>query len=78
MKRALILCDITVIVAVLIESSVTSLLTQTADKVDDQRVIASEAEKQAPPERVVLRRLNHTEYQNTVRDLLVRRPARVL
>ncbi len=70
MKPTLILRDITVIVAVLGGGFVTSLDAQTTDKVNGQKVTADEARQQATPERVVLRRLNRTEYQNTVRDLL--------
>ena len=70
MKRHLILRDITVIAVVLCGSSVMSLVAQTTDKVDGQQVTACEASQQANQDRVVLRRLNRTEYQNTVRDLL--------
>ncbi|MBC8115856.1 MAG: DUF1587 domain-containing protein, partial [Candidatus Saccharimonas sp.] len=70
MKRNLMLRDITVMVAVLCGGSAMPLVAQTTDKVDGQRVAADEAIQPAVPGRVVLRRLNRTEYQNTVRDLL--------
>ncbi|MEK6258860.1 MAG: DUF1592 domain-containing protein [Planctomycetota bacterium] len=70
MKRNLMLRDITVMVAVLCGSSAMRLVAQTTDKVDGQRVAADEASLPAAQGRVVLRRLNRTEYQNTVRDLL--------
>ena len=70
MKLTLIRRDITVIVAVFCGGSGMSLVAQTTDKVDGQRVAADEASQPASHGRVVLRRLNRTEYQNTVRDLL--------
>ena len=58
MKRQRLLHCLTVLSAVFCEGSTVGLLAQTTDKVD------------AAQGRVVLRRLNRTEYQNTVRDLL--------
>ena len=58
MKRHLLLRSVTVMAAMLFGGSTVGLLAQATDKVD------------AAQGRVVLRRLNRTEYQNTVRDLL--------
>ncbi len=62
MKWQLLLRCATVMVAVLSGGSAAGLLAQVLE--------AGEGEPQAAQDRVVLRRLNRTEYQNTVRDLL--------